>query len=151
MDAVTYPDEKVASFLHEKVIPLRVEHNHPTLAPQFNVKWTPTLVTVDSQGKEHARTVGFLAPEDLIASLLLGIGKTHFDLEAFGEAIVAFESLLNSCPKTSYAPEAMYLLGVSQYKSTHDPKPLRAAYERLSKEYPNDEWTKRAYPYRLIN
>jgi hypothetical protein len=28
--------------------------------------------------------------------------------------------------------------------------PLKAAYEKLQAEYPASEWTKRAYPYRLI-
>ncbi len=28
--------------------------------------------------------------------------------------------------------------------------PLKAAYEILSKDFPKGEWTKRAYPYRLI-
>jgi hypothetical protein len=32
----------------------------------------------------------------------------------------------------------------------HDPKPLKEAYERLQKEHPESEWTKRALPYRLI-
>ena len=31
-----------------------------------------------------------------------------------------------------------------------DPKKLKEAYEKLQEEYPNSEWTKRAYPYRLI-
>ncbi|MBI5248613.1 MAG: tetratricopeptide repeat protein [Desulfomonile tiedjei] len=151
MDAVTYPEEKVIEFIHENFIPVRVPFDHKPLASDFNIKWTPTIITVDPDGKEHFRTVGFLAAPDLIASLLLAIGKTHFEHEHFDKAIAVFESLLSSHPKSSYAPEAIYLRGVSQYKSTHNPKPLKAAYERLSADYPNDEWTKRAYPYRLIN
>ena len=151
MDAVTYPDEKVIKFIVENFVPVRVAFDHKPLAPDFNIKWTPTIITVDADGKEHFRTVGFLAPDDLIASLLLGIGKTHFERENFDKAIGVFEALLNSYPKSSYTAEAIYLRGVSQYKSTHNPKPLKAAYEKLSAEYPEDEWTKRAYPYRLIN
>lgn len=151
MDAVTYPEEKVITFVRDHLIPLRVAFDHKPLASDFNVKWTPTLVTVDPDGKEHFRTVGFLAADDLIASLLLGIGKTHFEREEFDKAIAIFDTLLSSHPKTSYAPEAIYLRGVAQYKSTHDAKPLKSAYEKLSAEYPQDEWTKRAYPYRLIN
>jgi hypothetical protein len=150
MDAVTYPDEKVSKFITENFIPVRVSYDYQPLATDFNIKWTPTIITIDSDGKEHFRTVGFLAPDDLIASLLLGIGKTHFEHEHFDQAIGVFETLLNSYPKSSCAPEAIYLRGVSQYKSTHSPKPLKAAYEKLSAEYPNDEWTKRAYPYRLL-
>ncbi len=150
MDAVTYPEEKVINFIRDHVIPLRVAFDHKPLASDFNVKWTPTLITVDSDGREHFRTVGFLPADDLIASILLGHGKTHFEREEFDTAIAVFDKLLNSYPKSSYAPEAIYLRGVSQYKSTHDAKPLKSAYEKLSAEYPTDEWTKRAYPYRLL-
>jgi tetratricopeptide (TPR) repeat protein len=150
MDAVTYPDPKVSEFVMKNLVPLRIPYNHETLAPQFNLQWTPTLITLDSEGKEHHRTVGFMAPDDFIASQLLGMGKSAFELEQFDRAIEDFNSLLSMYSKTEYAAEAIYFRGVSQYKNSHNPKPLREAYDKLSAEYPNNEWTKRAYPYRLI-
>jgi tetratricopeptide (TPR) repeat protein len=151
MDAVTYPDEKVADFVQNVLIPLRVPFDHKPLAADFNIKWTPTLITLDTDGKEHHRTVGFLGPEELIPSLLLGIGKSHFENERFDKAIEAFDRLLKDCPKSNSAPEAIYVRGVARYKSTHQPKPLREAYDKLAADYPSSEWTHRAYPYRLIN
>jgi outer membrane protein assembly factor BamD (BamD/ComL family) len=120
------------------------------LSTDFNVKWTPTLVTLDSQGKEHHRTVGFLSPEELIPSLLLGIAKSFFETDRFKEALQNIDRLLAEYPKSDSAPEAIYLRGVCRYKSTKDPKPLKDAYEKLNAEYPLSEWTKRAYPYRLL-
>jgi tetratricopeptide (TPR) repeat protein len=150
MGAVTYPDERVVTFILENLIPLQVKSDAQPLATDFNVKWTPTLVTLDSDGKEHHRTVGFLPPEELVPSLLLGIAKCHFDRERYEEALKALSRLLESYPKSDAAPEAIFLRGVSLYKSTHNPKPLKEAYEKLQAEYPSSEWTKRAYPYRLI-
>ncbi|MGB6063233.1 MAG: hypothetical protein WBG50_00380 [Desulfomonilaceae bacterium] len=150
MDAVTYPQEAVAKFIQENLIPLRVAYDHKPLSADFKVKWTPTLITLDPDGTEHHRTVGFLGPDELIASLMLGMGKSHFDREEFDKAISRLNLLLESYPKSDAAPEAIFLRGVSLYKSTHDPKPLRASYDKLSAEYPDHEWTKRAYPYRLI-
>jgi hypothetical protein len=150
MDAVTYPDSGVSSFINEKLVPLRVPFNHEPLSKQFQVKWTPTLVIADEKGNEHHRTVGFLAPEDLIPSLLLGKAKTEFDLDQFPGAIGTLEIILNKHRKSGSAPEAIYLYGVNRYKNTHDPKPLKEAYEELKAEYPESEWTKRAYPYRLL-
>lgn len=150
MDAVTYPDQKVIDFVQRHVIPLRVAFNDEKLAPQFNVKWTPTLITVDSQGVEHHRTLGFLPPEDFMASQLLGVGKTYFDLENFDEALTRFNMLLDSFPKNVFVPEALFYRGVALYKSTHDPKHLRHAYDKLTAEYPDNEWTRRAHPYSLI-
>lgn len=150
MGAVTYPDESVVEFVVENLIPLQVKSNAQPMATDFNVKWTPTLITLDPDGKEHHRTVGFLPPEELVPSLLLGIAKCHFDRERFDEALRALNRLVERYPKSDAAPEAIYLRGVSLYKSTHNPKPLREAYEKLQQEYPSSQWTKRAYPYRLI-
>ena len=150
MGAVTFPNPKVLAFVNENIIPLRLPHDHKPLADQFQVKWTPTLVTLDTEGKEHHRTVGFLPPEELIPSLLLGRAKIHFDHEEFEKALKSLESILNEHPKSGAAPEAIFLRGVCGYKSTHTPKPLKDAYEKLQADYPESEWTKRAYPYRLL-
>jgi len=150
MGAVTFPDAKVIAFIKQNVIPIRLPHDHKPLAEQFQVKWTPALVTLDMEGKEHHRTVGFLSPEELIPSLLLGKAKIDFDHEDFGKALTTLEDLLKDYPKSGAAPEAIFLRGVCGYKSTHNPKALKEAYEKLAKDYPDSEWTKRAYPYRLI-
>ena len=150
MDAVTYPDDKVISFINENMIPLRVPFDTQPFSTDFNIKWTPSLTTLDPDGKEHHRTVGFLAPQELIPSLLLGIGKSYFETDRFDEALASLDKLLGEYPKSDAAPEAVYLRGVCRYKSTNDPKPLKAAYEQLEAEHPASEWTKRAYPYRLL-
>jgi hypothetical protein len=150
MDAVTYPNTGVIKFLYKNVVALRVSASEQPLATDFNVKWTPTLLVLDAEGKEHHRIVGFLPPEELIPSLMLGIAKSGFDREQYGEALSALEKLVADYPKSDSAPEAIYLQGVCRYKSSKDPKPLKKAYEQLQAEYPLSEWTKRAYPYRLL-
>lgn len=150
MGAVTFPDTKVIAFINQHVIPIRVPHDHKPLAEQFQVKWTPALVTLDTEGKEHHRTVGFLSPEELIPSLLLGRAKIDFDHEDFAKSLLTLEALLKDHPKSAAAPEAVFLRGVCGYKSTNNPKLLKEAYEKLAKDYPDNEWTKRASPYRLI-
>jgi len=150
MDAVTYPNKKVIEFINNTIIPLRVSFDSQPLAADYNIKWTPTLIIVDSTGKEHHRTVGFMPPEELVASLMLGMAKTDFDAERFEPALKNLEQLLKDYPKSDAAPEALFMRGVCQYKSTHNPAPLKAAYEKLHEVYPTSEWTKRAYPYRLL-
>lgn len=150
MDAVTYPDEKVVDFIQKTLIPLRIAFNAQPFASQFDLKWTPTLILLDEDGKEHQRTVGFLPPEELIPSLLLGIAKSHFNRERFNEALSSLEKIISEYPKSGAAPEAIYLRGVCGYKKTHNPKPLKEAYEYLQTHHPSSEWTKRAYPYSLL-
>jgi len=150
MGAVTYPNEKVVELIEKHLVPIQVLYDSQPLASKFNVQWTPTVITLDEEGKEHNRTVGFLAPEEFIPSLMLGVAKCHFDREKFSKAIEMLEEVLKDYPKSDSAPEALYLRGVALYKSTHKADPLKEAYKRLLAEYPSSEWTKRAQPYKLL-
>jgi tetratricopeptide (TPR) repeat protein len=150
LDAVTYPDEKVANFIRTNVVPLKLSFDAKPMADNYIVKWTPTLITVNGGGREHHRTVGFLPPEELIPSVLLGIGKVYFDQERINDASKYFEIIIKEYPKSDSTAEALYLKGVSEYKNTHDARPLKLAYELLQAGYPSSVWTKRAYPYRLL-
>jgi len=150
MDAVTYPNPEVVKFIQDHVVPVRLPSDAKPEADDFNVKWTPTLIILDLEGKEHHRTTGFLAPEELLPMILLGIGKTHFEREEFTEAITGLGKLLKDYRQSDSAPEAIYYQGVCLYKSTHEPQPLKEAYEKLQADYPTSEWAKRAAPYRLL-
>ena len=149
MGAVTYPNENVAYFVMERMVPVQVEADKP-LAVEFKVKWTPTIVVLDYYGKEHHRTIGFSPPEEFIPTLLLGMGKVDFDTDQFGDAIHLLDELLTKYPNSGAAPETIYLRGVSGYKITHDAKHLKEAYEKLKAGYPQSEWTIRAHPYSLL-
>jgi hypothetical protein len=149
MDAVSYPDERVANFIIDRMVPLRIPAD-AALAGDFKVTWTPTLVTLDFYGKEHHRTVGFLPPEELVPSLLMGIARADFDGQQYNDAIINLNMLLAGYPTSGAAPEAVFLRGVARYKSSHDAKPLKEAYEQLAADYPASEWAKRAHPYSLL-
>ncbi len=150
MDAVTYPDPNVIDFISSNMIALRVPTDNKRLAIKFNITWTPTLVIFDSRGREHRRTVGFLPPEELIPSLLLGIAQSHFELERFAESLKYLDHLLMDYPDSKVAPEAIYLKGACSYKDTHNPGLLKEAYKELSAVFPQSEWTQRAMPYGLL-
>lgn len=150
MGAVTYPDTNVINFIADNFVPLQIQADAKPYATDFNIKWTPTVITLGLDGKEHHRTVGFFGPEELIPSLLLGTGKFHFDNDRYPEALDSLEKVASDYPKSDSVPEAIFLTGVSRYKNTNDPKPLKEAYEKLTAEFPDNEWTKRAYPYRLL-
>ncbi len=150
MEAVTFPQDEVVNFLGENFIPIRVAFDHKPLSEDFNVKWTPTLVILDAQGKEHHRTVGFLSSEELIASLSLGAGKSLFEHDQFEKAIEWLDKVITGHPDSSFVPEAIFFKAVSKFKLAHDPAPLKEAYKELEAKFPGNEWTKRAYPYRLL-
>lgn len=150
MGAVTYPDSKTTEFIKENFIPVQLNFEAKPESDIYNVRWTPTILTLDWDGHEHHRQVGFLPPEDFIPSLLLGIGKTSFDYDSFDLAIDCFNRVLDEYPQSKAAPEAFYLRGVSLYKKTEDAKPLKDVYEGLQDRYPDSEWAEKAAPYRLL-
>ena len=66
---------------------------------RFGVKWTPTLIVLDPDQREHHRFTGYLPPEDFIAQIMLGKGKAEFDLDHFEQAIQCFQEILSGIPK----------------------------------------------------
>lgn len=149
MGTVTYPDLKVVEFVNETLIPIQLQADS-ALAEDFTVRWTPTLIILDTNGKEHSRTVGYIAPEEFDSTMLLGMAKMHFDLRQFDPAVQCLEKIINAYPWSFAAPEAVYYHGVCGYKTTHKAEPLKKAYEHIAKKHPHNEWVKRALPYRLL-
>ena len=128
MDAVTYPDNKVVEYIQKSFIPLQLAHDAKPLSADFNIKWTPTLIALGLDAKEHHRTVGFLDPDGFIANSLLGIGKYHFDNDRYQEALSFFENTIAGHSLKDVVAEAIFLQGVSSYKNSGDAKHLKEAY-----------------------
>lgn len=150
MDAVAYIDPAVISFVNQTVIPVRTPAGDPELGSRYKVKWTPTLLVLDADGVEQYRTLGFYPPQELIPSLLLGIGKAKFNLPDRPSACDCFDTIISRYAASPQAPEAVYLNGVSRYIESHDVSNLIGIYDRLSVEYPDSPWLTRADPYRLL-
>lgn len=150
MEEVTFADPEVVNFVSDHVVPLRLPIGSGSHTSDFRVSWTPTIVTLDYYGREHQRTVGYLPPDEMVGSVLLGMGKVSLDYDQFSEAVIQFNTLLNGCPDCAAAPEAVYLRGVARYKSSHAASALKEIHQQLQAKYPNSEWAKRAQPFTLL-
>lgn len=150
MNAVTYSDEKVIKFLNSEVIPVQITFDTQPLASKYNLLWTPTIIVLDGQGKEYDRNVGYISPEEFIPFIILGIGKAYFELDNFEKAIESFRKIIEYFPKSKATAQAIYFIGVSKYKHTHEPKHLKESYELLKTKFPDSEWTLKAEPYNLL-
>jgi hypothetical protein len=136
--------------VNRNFIPVQVLFDAQPLASDFNITWTPTVIVLDETSKEHHRSVGFQPPEDFIPFLMVGQGKTHFDLNSFDAAMALLEKVIKEYPQSAAAPEAVFHLGVSRYKATHNAAHLKEAFEFLKANYPGSDWLKRAQPYSLL-
>jgi hypothetical protein len=144
MDTVTYPDPRVASFIVQDCVPVRIAvKENPALVDEYLVSWTPNVAIADDRGRVHYRVEGYLPPEDFVARLSLGTGKFLLNRKRFADAAARFEGVIGRHPGTPAAAEALYWLGVARYKESHDPAQLRPSWEKLTREYPDSEWTTR--------
>lgn len=150
MEEVTFADPAVINFISDHMVALRAPVSNASLVAEYRVSWTPTLLVIDYYGREHQRTIGFLPPDEIVGSLLLGMGKVSLDYGQFSEAVIQFNTLLNGCPECAFAPEGVYLRGVARYKSSHAPSALKEIHQQLSAQYPQSDWTKRAQPFTLL-
>ncbi len=151
MGAVTYPNERVAKFISLNFIPVQIQTANKELMQRFAVSWTPTLILLGADGREHYRVVGYFTPDDLIATFMTAKGRWALDTEQLPEARAMFEEVISCYPDKEAAAEALFFLGVVRYKMSHDPKPLREAYDELNAKFPQSSWAKQAAHYRLIN
>lgn len=118
MDAVTYPDPKTVHFVREALIPVGVNVSGGRgAAMNFQIQYTPTTVLLDDDGKEHHRVVGFEPPEEFVPSLMLAVGKSHFDNNRFDKALSVFQRLLAEYPRSKAASTAAALRDVCLKKS----------------------------------
>ncbi|MCK7471296.1 MAG: hypothetical protein MZU95_11325 [Desulfomicrobium escambiense] len=133
----------------------------PLYLSEFLLKQSPRLMISTSSGhpcslssigmaRNTSARLAFCHPRSLFHLFFFGIAKTHFDLDQFGDAIKVLDRILSDYAGSGAAPEAVFLKGVCGYKNTHNPTPLKEAYEKLQATYPASEWTKRALPYRLL-
>jgi hypothetical protein len=144
MDTVTYPDRRVAEFLVNHFVPARVRvKESPRLVAEYLASWTPNVVVIDGPGNVHYRVEGYLPPEEFLAHLSLGIGKYWLNLKQVDRARGRFEEVAQRHARTDAGAEALYWLGVAQYKLSHDTAQLRPIWQRLAQEYPSSEWTTR--------
>jgi hypothetical protein len=144
MDTVTYPDARVAQMVMQHFVPARVEvKREPNLVEEYLVAWMPHLVIIDDQGTVHYRLEGYLAPEEFMAYLSLGLGKLHLNRGQFFPAAERFEGVVQRHRGTDAGAEALYWLGVTHYKQTHDPAELRRSWQQLTQEHSNSTWAHR--------
>ena len=82
--------------------------------------------------------------DDFLAQLELGLAKLAFGHKEYREAERHFRSVCELHPQAGAAPEACYWAGVSAYKATDTPQPLKDTATLMRQRYPDNEWTRKA-------
>jgi len=135
----------VTSFVEENFVPVKIHvKENPAGFERFGAQWTPTIIVADSKGTERYRFEGYLPAEDFLAQLELGLGKVAFATNGFEEAERWFRDIVARFPKSDTAPEALYWAGVSKYKGSNDPTPLKETARAFQSQYQESSWAKKA-------
>lgn len=131
--------------VRENFIPVRIQiRENPAPMERFNVQWTPTIVLLGPDGKEHHRIEGFLGVDDFLAQLTLGLGHIARAEQEWGRAEEAYREVLDRLPATDAAAEAQYWLGVTRYKATNDAAALGETARAFKEKYSDSTWAKKA-------
>ncbi|HEY3039481.1 MAG TPA: hypothetical protein VGJ66_12140 [Pyrinomonadaceae bacterium] len=145
MEAESYADDEVSSFINENFIPVEAHIKaHPAWFHRFDALWTPTILILDSEGKERWRLEGYLPKAEFRAKLELGLARVGFMHKQWADAEEKYASVVAHYPETLAAPEAIYWRGVSRYKATNDHTVLSPTAEELARKYAGSEWALKA-------
>jgi len=133
----------VVSFISQNFVPAKIHiKEQPQTFKRFGAQWTPTILIMAPDGEEAHRIEGFLAAEDFLAQLELGLGKALMREEKYQEAERHLRAVADHA-QSETAPQALYWAGVAAYKGTHDPGKLKETYQNLLKLFPSSEWTRK--------
>ncbi len=119
---------------------------NPSGFHRFGALWTPSVLILDSDGKERQRIEGYLPKKEFRAQLELALARLAFVDKRFTEAEKAYGNVARQYPNSAAAPEALYWEAVSHYKGTKDHTSLEAVVEKL-KKYPHSIWAEKAIPW----
>jgi hypothetical protein len=85
-----------------------------------------------------------LPSEDFLAQLKLGLAHSAFAWQQWKEAESRYDEILSTLHDADGAPEALYWLGVSRYKSSGDATALQQTAEAFKNRYTDSTWAKKS-------
>lgn len=95
MEKGTYPDPRVVSEMKD-FIAIRVDtQKRIDIESKYSVTYYPTVVFLDSKGKEVSRHIGYLAPEEMVEMIKESRGKLPREAPGFEAIPVLLAFVLN--------------------------------------------------------
>jgi len=131
----------VAHLLHQHFVPVQVNIEEAVeLAERYQAFWTPNLNMIDDREKRFYRVIGWLPPSEFAAMLLAARGHFFMSREKFDQAATTFKDVFDEFPRSIYAPESLYYMGVCRYKASHKAEYLKEDWTMLQRFFPGSEW-----------
>jgi hypothetical protein len=145
----SYGDQKTADFIQQNFFPVKAHiKEHPVWFHRFEVVWTPTVLLLDSEGKERERLEGYLPNYDFLAVLESGLCRIAFVHKKYRDVEWHYNEVVTRFGESHSAPEAMYWRAVAHYKASSDHTVLSKVAEELNSAYPSGVWASKSIPWR---
>jgi len=133
----SYNDLKTSDFIHKNFVPVKIHlKERPAWFHRFDAVWTPTVLLLDSDGRERVRLEGYLPNADFLAALQAGLGRIAFVHKQYADAERWYGDVVKGFAQSHLAAEAMYWGAVTHYKATNDHAVLGKVAEGLQRTYP---------------
>lgn len=109
--------------------------------------WTPTVLLLDSEGKERVRLEGYLPNDDFNAALRNALARINFVQKKYANAERWYGDVVGHFANTHFSPEAMYWRAVAHYKATANHAVLSEVAKELRSSHPSSVWASKAIPW----
>jgi TolA-binding protein len=134
----------VSDFLAQNFVSLKVNvKDQRDLAKKLRVLWTPTTFAAMPDGAVLHQTIGWMPPDDFIAEFSYGLARASLEARDFETASRLLRESVARSPRHDRAPEAMYWLGVSEFRRTNGIDAAKVAWKELTEKRPESAWAGR--------
>ena len=134
----------MAAFVEGNYVALKVNvKEQRDLAKKLRVIWTPTVFAALPDGTVLHQTIGWLPPDDFIAEFGYGLARAALEQRDFESASRLLRDAVTKNPKHDRAPEAMYWLGVSEFRRTNGIDAAKVAWKELAENWSGSAWAAR--------
>ncbi|MBI2166026.1 MAG: hypothetical protein HYU29_06440 [Chloroflexi bacterium] len=142
---MTYPDPTVAAIVGEHFVPLMVNiRQQPDLLQRYQAFWTPSVCVIAQDGTLVYRNEGWMPAPEFATMLILARGYYFYRRKRHNQAALVFNEMVTRYPRSPFAPEAQYMLGVCIYLSTGSSEEQEEAWRMLLQWYPASLWATKA-------
>lgn len=116
---------------------------HKDLAKKFGTIWTPTIYAATPDGTVLHQTIGWMPPDDFLAEFTYARARAALAARDFESASRHLRDVAAGHPAHDRAPEAMYWLGVSEFRRTGTFEPAKAIWKELAEGWAKSTWAGR--------
>jgi hypothetical protein len=106
--------------------------------------WHPHLLISSYQFADARRIIGHLSPGSMIANLRIGLGLIDLYYRRFVQARQQFALATHGPVPDEIIGEALYWLGIAEYRESGEFDALKAVWSKLRHRFPNSDWADRA-------